>query len=99
VILSVENTGNVLLRCRGWMEVRNSAGEIVEMLRPAADGQFTLFPGGRREVSASSSKTLPPDTYTVLAVVDYGGDNLVAGEEILELSPRAGSNPEKVAHR
>lgn len=99
VILSVENTGNVLLRCRGWMEVRNSAGEIVEMLRPGADGQFTLFPGGRREVSASSSKTLPPDTYTVLAVVDYGGDNLVAGEEILELSPRAGSNIEKVARR
>lgn len=99
VTLSVANTGNVLLRCRGWVEVRNSAGEVVETLRPGADGKFTLFPGARREVEAQTTKELPPDTYTVLAIVDYGGDTLVAGEEILEISPRAGSDREKVAHR
>ena len=34
----------------------------------------------------------------VLAIVDYGGDALVAGEEILEVGPRA-SIREKVAKR
>ena len=98
VILSVVNTGNVLLRCRGWIELRNSAGEVVETLLPAADGQFTIFPDSRRELTAKSKKELAPDTYTVLAIVDYGGDALVAGEEILEVGPRA-SIREKVAKR
>jgi hypothetical protein len=98
VVLSVVNTGNVLLRCRGWIELRNSAGEIVETLRPGADGQFTIFPDSRRELTARSKTDLAPDTYTVLAIVDYGGDSLVAGEEILEIGPRT-SIRERVAKR
>jgi len=98
VILSVANTGNVLLRCRGWIEMRNSAGEVVETIRPASDGKFTLFPEARRTLTARSKMDLAPDTYTVLAIVDYGGDALVAGEETLEIGPRA-SIREKVANR
>ncbi|MCA9729408.1 MAG: hypothetical protein KC729_17100, partial [Candidatus Eisenbacteria bacterium] len=99
VVLTARNTGNALLHCTGWMEVRNSLGEIVEIMRPTAEGQFTLFPGGTRDVSATSARELTPDTYTILAVVDYGGDTLVAGEEILELGPRAAHKTAKVATR
>lgn len=90
VAVAVENTGNALLRCNGWIEVRSSWGEVIETLTPGTDGRFLVFPGAKRELSASSTLRLPADTYTVLALVDYGGETVVAGEEVFEVRRSTG---------
>ncbi|MCA9754708.1 MAG: hypothetical protein KDA27_02820 [Candidatus Eisenbacteria bacterium] len=87
VVLIAENTGNSFLNCSGWFELRTSRGERVDTLRPEADGRFLVFPGGSRMVTAQVPPDLGPGTYTVLAVVDYGGENLIAGEQVLTVSP------------
>lgn len=96
VAMAVENTGNALLRCNGWIEVRNSQGDVVETLKPGTDGRFLVFPGATRQLSASSTLRLPEDTYTVLALVDFGGETLVAGEEIFEVR-RSTARPATIA--
>jgi hypothetical protein len=104
VTLSVKNTGNALLHCQGRVELRNSRGEILETLQPGTRGEFLIFPGTGRELPVKSSLTLPADSYTVLAVVDYGGDNLVAGEEVFRVGKPQRNKPAspvaaKRAHR
>lgn len=89
VTLSVRNTGNALLRCQGRVELRNSRGEVVDTLQPGARGKFFVFPGAERELPVRSTLKLPADSYTVLAVVDYGGENLVAGEESFRVGPKS----------
>jgi hypothetical protein len=89
--VSVQNTGNSLLQCHGRIEVRNSRGEVVETLKPGTDGEFFVFPGAGRELPVRSSLSLSADSYTVLAVVDYGGEDLVAGEEAFQVGKPAGT--------
>jgi hypothetical protein len=88
VTLSVLNTGNALLRCQGRVELRNSRGEVLETLQPGAKGKFSVFPGAERELPVRSTLKLAADSYTVLAIVDYGGENLVAGEESFLVGPK-----------
>ena len=90
VTLSVRNTGNALLHCQGRVELRNSRGEVVDTLQPGAKGKFTVFPGAERELPVRSTLKLPADSYTVLAVVDYGGESVVAGEESFRVGPKSG---------
>jgi P pilus assembly chaperone PapD len=90
VTLSVQNTGNAVLQCQGTVELRNSRGEVLATLLPGAKGKFFVFPGGGRELPVRSTLQLPPDAYTVLAVVDYGGESLVAGEESFQIKPPPG---------
>jgi hypothetical protein len=87
VTLSVLNTGNALLKCQGKIELRNSRGEVLETLQPGAKGKFFVFPGAQRELPVRSALQLPADSYSVLAVVDYGGESLVAGEESFRVGP------------
>jgi hypothetical protein len=81
----VENAGNAVLRCQGRVELRTSAGAVAETLSLGSKGEFLLFPGGRRNLAAASALRLPPGTYTALAVVDFGGDHLVAGEDVFRI--------------
>jgi hypothetical protein len=89
VILSVQNTGNALLECQGRVELRNSRGEVLETLQPGAKGKFFVFPGAQRELPVRSTLQLPADSYSVLAVVDYGGESLIAGEESFRVGPNS----------
>lgn len=97
VALTAENRGNSLLRCQGWVELRTSRGELVETVRPSADGRFLVFPEGRRIIRAGLPPNLEAGTYSVLAIVDYGGESLVAGEQVLTIGAGRARRGEGVA--
>jgi hypothetical protein len=82
----VVNSGNALLDCRGRVELRNSRGEVAEVLTYGKNGSFWVFPGGERSLSVVSRAALPPETYTALSIVDFGGEHLVAGEEVFRIA-------------
>ena len=85
VAVRVENAGNSVLHCQGRVELRNSSGEIAQTLPLGSDGEFMMFPQTERNLIVASGASLPPGTYTALVVVDFGGDHLVAGEEIFRI--------------
>lgn len=86
VTVSVQNRGNVLLRCQGSVELRNSRGDVLETLQTGTNGEFLVFPGAGRELPVRSTIRLPADSYTVLAMVDYGGESVIAGEEFFRVA-------------
>ena len=86
VLVSVSNTGNMLLRCSGSVELRNSGGTVAETLLLGTEGKFSVFTDGKRELSAAIDMELEADTYTALAVVDFGGDHLVAGDAVFRVT-------------
>lgn len=85
--IKVANRGNALLRCQGHLEIRDPHGDVSEVLPLGTDGEFWIFPGGRRNLSTESHLPLSPGVYTALAIVDFGGDFLVAGEQIFKVLP------------
>lgn len=72
------NSGNVHVRTNGEVTILTASGEQVgKMLLPDA----LVLPATIREFKLSwEAKNLQPGAYTVRAVIDYGGDVLVAGE-------------------
>ncbi|MBN1825046.1 MAG: SPOR domain-containing protein [Candidatus Eisenbacteria bacterium] len=88
VTVRVENTGNSILRCTGRAEIRDGGGAALDTLALGVEGRFTLFPGGTRELRVSGDRDLAPGTYTALAIVDFGGDYLVAGDAVFEVPDR-----------
>lgn len=85
ILTRVVNSGNALLDCRGRVELRNSRGDVAETLTCGTEGTFWVFPGAYRDMTVTSRGDLPPDTYTAVAIVDFGGDHLVAGEEVFRI--------------
>jgi len=79
------NTGNTYVKPVGFFEIRNLDGETV--LRKDI-GQFNVFPGGDKWIIEPIEKELSPGEYIAMAVLDYGGDSLVAGESRF-ISPSA----------
>lgn len=80
IAVEFENTGNTLLRCNGRVEIRDAEGNDVETVQIGSKGRFIVYPDGKRLVSGILSKELSPGDYLALAIVDYGGEELVAGE-------------------
>ena len=76
-----ENQGNSLLKCNGQIQVRDENGETVKTI-PLEYGHapFTVYPDGRRIVYGHIKEKLPPGDYILLTIIDYGGEDLVAGE-------------------
>jgi len=75
-----ENTGTAVLRdVTGWVEIRDEQGETVRRIEIE---RFTVLPGAKRELEVIDPKAerLPAGSYVALAVIDFGGDFLVAGE-------------------
>ena len=81
-----ENQGNSLLKCNGQIQVRDENGETVRTI-PLEYGHapFTVYPGGRRVVYGHIKEKLPPGDYILLTIIDYGGEDLVAGEMEFEV--------------
>jgi len=81
VLVEFENTGNAHLRVDGWVEIRDTWGETVRSLKI---GRFPLLPGAKRRVRAidtdGDGEPLPPGDYLALAVLDFGGPYLIAGQ-------------------
>ena len=76
------NTGNLILRCKGRVELRDECGETVEILNL---GGFKVYPTGERTIKTQIKNMLNPGGYTVLSIVDFDGDYLVAGEAEFEV--------------
>ena len=81
-----ENQGNSLLKCNGQIQIRDENGETVRTV-PLEYGHapFTVYPGGRRVVYGHIKEKLPPGDYILLTIIDYGVEDLVAGEMEFEV--------------
>ena len=80
-----ENTGNMLLRCTGTVDIRDANDETVDSFEM---DNFNVLPGYEREVVSRREMELAPGTYSALVVVDFKGDYLVAGEAFFEIPGR-----------
>ena len=80
IAVEFENTGNTILRCKGRVEIRDEDGQTIMELLLHKNGKFTSLPYGKRMVKADALKKLPSGNYVALAIIDYGGEDLVAGE-------------------
>ena len=80
VSVEFENTGNTLLHCDGRVEIRDAEGKDIETLKIGSKGRFGVYPSGKRLVNGTLSRNLSPGDYIALAIVDYAGEELVAGE-------------------
>lgn len=77
VNLLLNNSGNTYVKTHGYVEIRNLDGASMAKLDVPG---FYVFPGHDRWVSVPVKVALPPGEYLALNVIDYGGDELVAGE-------------------
>jgi len=76
------NDGNTISKCTGWLEYRDIDGLPVKKIDL---GEIpNIYPRERRSFSVQVPNNLIPGEYSVLAVIDYGGSQLVAGEIIFE---------------
>jgi P pilus assembly chaperone PapD len=96
-LIDFENTGTVDLTVSGEVQIIDSQGQTVEVISIA---QFPILPGAVREVQASGKAPRPAaGRYLALAILDFGGDYIPAGQLIfnipaLELVPIGGAaNP------
>ena len=77
VRVTFKNTGNVHVRVQGFVALLDASGRQVGKV---ALSDVVVLPGGVREFRAAWATPLPPGTYTVRTVLDYGGPVLLAGE-------------------
>ena len=87
-----ENTGDIILRCNGRIEIRDEMGEAVKTIGLVG---FSTFPECKRIVRTEIPKTLKPGEYSALVVIDFGGEHLVAGEAFFEISEDGRQKTEK----
>ena len=93
-LIDFENTGTVHLHVSGEVQLIDSQGQTVERIVIAS---FPILPGAVREVRAVGSAPRPAaGRYYALAVLDFGGDYIPAGQLLfdvpeLKLVPIGGS--------
>jgi len=82
--LTFENTGDCDLRPKGWVEIKNVRGETV---RKIPIPSFPVLPGAKRvlEIKDKEKSPLSPGWYQALGIIDYGGENLVAGQVVFRI--------------
>ena len=75
-LVDFRNTGNAHVYLSGRVEIKQG-GTVVD--RVAFPQGMLVERSGKRLIDAVGKK-LPPGSYSVVALVDYGGPNLVAGQ-------------------
>ncbi len=85
--LDVRNNGSVPVRPRGRLEVRTTTGAVVAVQEIPS---FGVHPGDRRALRLPLSIQLPAGRYVALAVLDAGGQDLLAGQTTLDIAGAAG---------
>lgn len=94
IAIEFENTGNTILRCKGRVEIRDEDGQTIRELLLGRKGKFGSLPYGKRVVEAEILEKLRPGDYVALTIIDYGGEELVAGELEFEVKcAEVGSHP------
>ncbi len=84
VKLEFENRGDVHLEAKGRLEFRNEMGETVDQIEIES---FPILPGAKRILELPyEEKKLSPGIYVALAIIDFRGDYLVAGQRKFEIN-------------
>jgi P pilus assembly chaperone PapD len=83
IAIQFSNSGEVHLAAKGRIEFRRLDNSIAMQI-PIAE--FPTLPGAVRRVELDVPLTVPPGTYIALALIDYGGAEIAAGQ--LELTVR-----------
>lgn len=100
VELGIRNKGNVLLRPTGTIEIKSEAGWIVDKVNFNEDKQAVL-PYSERLYPIAISPNVEPGAYRLIATIDYGGRELLAGEAKINLvaatPPAVAAEPKKGA--
>jgi len=77
IVVEYENTGTTFQIAKTQLRIVNAKGEIV-VQKKAED--MALLPGGKQRLEIPVTEKLPSGTYLALAIIDFGGDFLVAGQ-------------------
>lgn len=87
VSVTFENDTKNILRCRGHVQILDENGEMITELLLHKGGAFAGYPYRPRVVRAIMKDKLPPGTYIALTTIDFGGEDLVAGELEFDVKP------------
>lgn len=82
ISLRFENEGDIRLKCKGRVEIKDEKGETVKNIELS---EFNCYPKAERELGVSLKERLAPGQYSALAIIDYGAEHLVAGETVFEI--------------
>ena len=77
VAITFRNTGDTHLLAKGRLEVRRLDNSLATQV-PIAE--FPTLPGSIRKVLVDVPRDLPAGDYVMLALIDFGGAELVAGQ-------------------
>jgi len=80
--LGIKNLGRTFLKPDGVIEVRDTTGQTIleGKIEPAL-----ILPGSNRILKAQVEGELLPGEYLALAIIDYGGDQLLAAQRVFEV--------------
>ena len=81
---SFYNDGNAISYCTGWIEFRDIDGLTLNKIK--LNDIPKIFPHERRNFRIQVPQDLLTGEYSALAIIDYGGAQLVAGEIIFNYS-------------
>ena len=76
LVIAFRNSGGSSLRTTGRVEFRRADNSVAAV---ATISEFPTLPGARRNV-AVALPTLAPGKYTALAMLDFGGSEIAAGQ-------------------
>jgi P pilus assembly chaperone PapD len=77
IAISFHNTGGMHLLAKGRVEFRRLDNSLATQV-PIVE--FPTLPGATRRVLVDVPRDLPPGDYVALALIDFGGAELVAGQ-------------------
>jgi len=81
--IQVKNTGNVHVRCKGTLEIKDGAGTVAATAETNDD---VVLPGLQRDLVVSLTKQLAPGRYTAVINLDCGTAELLQGETSFEVA-------------
>ena len=76
------NNGNGITQCKGWIEFRDLDGLTIKKIE--INETLKIYPLEKKKFSVEIPADLISGEYAALAVIDYGGAQLVAGELLFE---------------
>jgi P pilus assembly chaperone PapD len=82
IAISFHNTGAMHLLSKGRLEFRRSDNSLATQV---AIPEFPTLPGALRRVLVDVPRDVVPGDYVVLALIDFGGAELVAGQIDLQV--------------
>lgn len=79
-----ENMGNVFVRPKVWLEMRDVAGEVAYTLE---HNEITVLPESAREFKFEvRGADIPAGEYLLMVIADYGGPKLVAAQAKVDIT-------------